>query len=336
MNDTKTAIDYDGAWKYITEQLFSDMLKLLYPYVHSQVDWSVKPEFLTNELPKIIGIKGKKDRKRVDCLAKVRLERDHPTWQLVHIENQMRKRNTFPKRMYTYNYRIREHYLLPVVSLAILGDTNKNWRPSVYEVETLGSSLRFRFLTIKLSDYITRFNELESQTNPFAIAIMVHLKTTDKSVTIEQRAHWKWHFLRMTLKRDYPKEINTAILNFIDWLMKVPDELEQEILTKITNEFGESPMSHQPLLRISQVHLEEYCAESREEGWQGGRLEGRQEGRQEGRLEGLRESLVSQLRLKFGKVPEQALLRVHHATENEMEDIQKAILFKDKLEDVFS
>lgn len=53
-------------------------------------------------------------------------------WLLLHIELQSQMDSGFPKRMFIYHYRIYDRYDREVVSLAVLGDEQPNWRPTEY------------------------------------------------------------------------------------------------------------------------------------------------------------------------------------------------------------
>ncbi|MDJ0735107.1 MAG: hypothetical protein QNJ47_13755 [Nostocaceae cyanobacterium] len=54
--------------------------------------------------------------------------------------------------MFIYNYRAFDLYHQPVISLAILGDESKTWRPSYYQYGLENSQLILNFSIIKLLD----------------------------------------------------------------------------------------------------------------------------------------------------------------------------------------
>ncbi len=55
--------------------------------------------------------------------------------------------------MFTYYYRIKDKYKHTIVSLAVLADENKNWRPNSYESSMWGCSIKFQFPIAKMLDY---------------------------------------------------------------------------------------------------------------------------------------------------------------------------------------
>ncbi|MEA1053973.1 hypothetical protein U5801_29785, partial [Lamprobacter modestohalophilus] len=68
----------------------------------------------------------------------------------------------------------RDRYDRSVVSLAVLSDTNRQFRPESYEDGRWGCDIIFRFPTVKLLDYTEpeRWAELEASDNVFALVIM--------------------------------------------------------------------------------------------------------------------------------------------------------------------
>jgi len=55
------------------------------------------------------------------------------------------------------------------MSLAVLTDTNLNWRPNRFELELWVCRVSLEFPSIKLLDYAHQWRELEQSDNPFAI-----------------------------------------------------------------------------------------------------------------------------------------------------------------------
>ena len=50
MSSLTPPIDFDGAWKEALEALPPNFLALLFPRVHTAIDWVYAPEFLDKEL----------------------------------------------------------------------------------------------------------------------------------------------------------------------------------------------------------------------------------------------------------------------------------------------
>jgi len=69
-------------------------------------------------------------------LVKVWLLDGSEEWILLHIEVQHRPDPEFAARLFHYHYRIFDVYAKRVVTLAILADTDPQWRPTRYERQT--------------------------------------------------------------------------------------------------------------------------------------------------------------------------------------------------------
>ncbi|GBF54509.1 hypothetical protein N0824_02377 [Microcystis sp. 0824] len=76
---------------------------------------------------------------------KVWLLDNQEIWLLIHIEVQSQYDLKFPQRMFIYNYRAFDLYHKPVISLAILGDESRSWRPDFYQYGLGGSQVRVDF-----------------------------------------------------------------------------------------------------------------------------------------------------------------------------------------------
>jgi hypothetical protein len=140
--------------------------------------------------------------------------------------------------MYTYNYRAAELYDKFVVSLAVLGDTIPTWRPNRYAKSVLDCSLSFTFPSVKLMDYEQSWHELESNSNPFAIITMAHLKTKATTSNLTQREEWKWQFIRGLYERGFTKQQIVKLFDIIDTMMTLPEQLQKRLVAKI-NRFEE-------------------------------------------------------------------------------------------------
>ena len=153
----------DSAWKEIIEKFFEELFELLFPDIHDAIDFSKSPEFLNTEMRPIAPFNNMGDRV-ADVLVKVQLKSGTYTYIriFIHIEVQSEPREYFMERMYIYNYRYYDKRLeigTPVVSLAILTDDDKNYRPNEYRVKFCDFELRmkipaFRFRPLSMEDIV--------------------------------------------------------------------------------------------------------------------------------------------------------------------------------------
>ena len=171
----KPQADYDSPWKEIIGQLFEPCLAFFFPLIHAAIDWSCGYTFLDKELQKLTP-DAESGRHTVDKLAKVKLLGGEELWLLLHIEVQGQRDKGFAERMMVYHYRIFDQHRVRLVSLAVLSDNNRHWRPAHYEREAFGCRHRLDFPVVKLLDYREQLSALEQHHNPFALVVLAHLR----------------------------------------------------------------------------------------------------------------------------------------------------------------
>jgi predicted transposase/invertase (TIGR01784 family) len=164
------------------------------------------------------------------------------------------------------------------VSLAILGDERETWRPQPWEAELWGCRVQFEFPTIKLLDYRTRWEELESSRNPFAIAVMAHLKTKETRDNASTRKEWKFRLTKRLYEQGYERKDILNLFRFIDWMLELPASLKQAFRDELEQYEQERQMPY--VTSIEQMGIEK------------GREEGREEERQEIALNLLRQHIA--------------------------------------------
>ena len=268
---TTPSIDFDGAWKEALGPSVPAFVAFFWPKAYAAIDWSQPPDFLEQELRKI-SRKAPLGGRRVDKLAKVWRQDGSETWVLVHVEVQNDAVTDFAERMYVYNYRIYDRHRQRVASLAVLTDQSGIWRPDRFEYELWDSRVDFRYHMVKLRDYRERWDELEASTNPFAIVVMAHLLTKDTQRDTAARYAAKRTLLKQLYRSGLAREQILALLRFIDWIMQLPEGLEDQLWQEVQSAEEETRMT-----RLSYIERK-----SIERGLETGLQQGRQEGRQEG------------------------------------------------------
>ncbi len=176
----------DSVWKELIYKYFEEFLNFFFPHIHKDIDFTKRYEFLDKELEKIVPDSSIKKR-YADVLVKVVLKNGKETWLLVHIEVQGYYEKEFAKRMYSYNYRIFDRYEKDVVSVAILTDSSKDYRPDIFERNYWDFKLLFKFPIVKIIDYKDKEEELQKDKNPFSIVVLTHLKEQETKDNIDQR-----------------------------------------------------------------------------------------------------------------------------------------------------
>jgi len=229
-------------------------------------------------------------------------------WIYIHIEVQGTRQTEFAERMFVYNYRLYDRYRRPIASMAVLADEHPNWRPDYFSYGVLGSETSIRFPIAKLTDYHDKVNELLAADNSFAIVTATHILTQRTRKNDEERYQAKRLLVRLLYQRKWDKQRVIDLFSVIDWMMRLPEELEQQLWQEI--EILEENEKMQYVTSVERIGI----AKGRQEGL----LEGRQEGRQEGLLEGEAEMLGLMLNHRFGELSDAVVNKLRHASEDQL------------------
>ena len=124
-------------------------------------------------------------------------------------------------------------YKRSIASLAVLGDERATWRPNQFSDELWGCEVSFRFPVVKLLDYEQRWQELEASRNPFATVVMAHLKAQETRNNAQERFSSKLYLTRRLYEQGYEREDVINLFRFIDWVMSLPQELEQDFWREV-------------------------------------------------------------------------------------------------------
>ncbi|MCP4150669.1 MAG: hypothetical protein GY757_23180, partial [bacterium] len=250
----KKKTDYDSAWKDVIEELFSDFLSFFYPKIHRDIDFTKKIEFLNRESQSIKPY-GKIGKRLADVLVKVHLKDDSVKylWIFIHIEVQGQEVDDFAKRLFIYNYRIFDEFIetgAEVVSLAILTDEDENYRPDEYKRGRWDFELRMKIPLVKIIDYKTvetKINELALSKNPMAMIVRAQLKEYEaKKGDKTKKFNIKRELYRQCIKAGYSSDETRIIFKFIDWLIRLPEGLQEKLNTELTKLGEDYKMAYIP------------------------------------------------------------------------------------------
>ncbi len=200
---------------------------------------------------------------------------------------------------------ILDRYDRPVVSLAVLCDEQRSWRPDRFVYNKLGCYVDFRFPMVKLIDYRRDEAALEQSANPFAAVVLAQLKVLETRHAPATRWQWKLRPVKGLYNRGLKQEQVRQLFRVLDWMLALPPELDQSFRTDLER-FEETR-------RMPYVTSIERLA--REEGLQEGIEKGIEKGRQEGVAEGLQIAILKLLELKFKKVPAKHIRKLHSVCE---------------------
>jgi hypothetical protein len=200
--------------------------------VHTQIDWTKPIEFLDKELEEVV-----KDaeigRRFADKLVKIYLTNGSEEWILIHIEVQAQQESNFAERVYIYTSRIYSKYNKKVVSIAVLGDDNPNWKPSQFGYSLFGYTLNVEYPIIKLLDYQQQQPQLSASNNPFAIVVLAHLAALNTTNDRTLRKQEKLALVEQLYSMGFEEQDILNLFAFLDWMLTLPLELEAEFKQEV-------------------------------------------------------------------------------------------------------
>ena len=287
--------NYDSPWKEAVEHYFPEFMTFYFPEANAQIDWSKEHVFLDQELRAVVQ-DAELGKRFVDKLVRVTLLNGDEKWIYIHIEVQGTRQTEFAERMFVYNYRLYDRYRRPIASMAVLADEHPNWRPDYFSYGVLGSETSIRFPIAKLTDYHDKVNELLAADNSFAIVTATHILTQRTRKNDEERYQAKRLLVRLLYQRKWDKQRVIDLFGVIDWMMRLPEELDQQLWQEI--EILEENEKMQYVTSVERIGIAK--------------------GRQKGLLEGEAEMLGLVLNHRFGELSDAVVNRLRHASEDQL------------------
>lgn len=305
-------VDYDSPWKEILTGYFPDFLSFFFPPIHGDIDWNRQPEFLDQELQKIVK-EAETGRRSVDKLVKVHLRQGDERWVLIHVEVQAGRKTDFEERLYTYQTRIFDRYRKPCATIAILTDGDNGWRPDCYQRELWGCRVRLDFPMVKLLDFGDRSRELKSSQNPFAIVVQAHLGILASRTDAQARLQHKIALTRALYEHGWSQQRIIDLYRFIDWAIALPDYLTAEYDQAIEQMEQEKQMQYVTTIERNGI------------------AKGLEQGLQQGGYRLLHRQLVR----RFGPLPTPIEERLKQADPEQLESWGEALLDAKSLQELF-
>ena len=340
--------DYDTPWKEAVERYFSEFMDFYFPKAHAKIDWTKPYRFLNQELAQVVQ-DAELGKRLADRLVEVAIVGGGEAWVYIHIEVQGQFEKNFAERLFIYNYRIYDRFRCPVATLAVLVDDDKNWRPDQFGYELFESRLYLEFPSVKLSDHQNRLDELLTEPNPFAIITAAHLFTRQTKANVQQRYALKWQLARLLYERDWDKQRIIDLYSFIDWLMKLPEELNHQLWCDIetlernknmpyvtwVERFGIEKGLKQGLQLGLEQGLEQGLERGLEQGLERGLERGLEQGLEKGMQQGEANVVIRLLTRRFGSLPQATQDHLKQATTEQLELWTDRVLEAKTLESIF-
>ncbi len=315
-----TRADYDTPWKIAVERYFRPFMLFYFADIAALIDWSRGYTFLDGEL-KRIARKAKTGKRQVDKLVKVVRQDGTEDWLYLHLEVQTEKDPEFAERIFTYHYRIYDYYRRPAESLALLCDDDPNWQPDSFAYQVIHTRIGFAFKAIKMTTFAGQESALDQSDNPFAWLTLAWLQTRATRGDMGRRLGVKFGLIRALFRQFGDTPERHDFLRVMDWMMTLPEELEQRLDNMIENFEAEKKVEYvDSIIRIRMERQKKAAL-----------MQGEQKGRQEGRAN----TLVDILEQRFGTVPGQISEKIKQAGEADLRTWVSRALSAPDLETVF-
>ena len=255
--EEKERADYDGLWKDAIERFLPQLLERVLPDLYADIDFSVKPEFLSQELRDSVQ-RHNNAAVYVDELIKLALKDGDSAWILLHIEVQGPGGDTISGRMFHYMTLIYAHHRVMPVALAILTSRRPLEVIDEYSVENhYGTKLSYKYNCFEV--YGQNDEEMLQSNNPFDL-IFYAVKNTSKTSQKKKYA-LLLNITRMLTKKGWSEDDRRDLFSFIVRIVNLTDtELQQ----KFIEEVKEDKMAE--LTFVEKYFRDEGRAEGRKEG----------------------------------------------------------------------
>ena len=222
----KLKIDFDGNWKEIITEFFEEFIQFFLPQLYPEVDFSRPFENLDKELTQILEAIGSDKLRIADKLVKVWLKDGTEKWILIHIEVQSYFEKLFSKRMYEMFSMIFNKHMHPIVAIAIYTNTKT---PRLYHrfiEQNFGTTLIYRFNAYRIMQQDEA--KLLASDNIFALFALANFYVNKTRKDSRKRMVYKEKMMELALEREIPAEKMRRFFLFIDNVMKIPLDLQQE------------------------------------------------------------------------------------------------------------
>ncbi|MES2127736.1 MAG: DUF4351 domain-containing protein [Pseudomonadota bacterium] len=312
--------EYDAPWKEAVTNYFPEFMAFYFPAASERIDWSKPYRFLDQELAKLArhSVVG---RRVLDKLVEVASLDGALKLFLIHVEVQRSREREFAKRIFTYHYRLYDRYRQQIASLVVLADRSMSWRPDNFSYTTLGCTMRLRYAVVKLMDHANQIDRLLSNQNAFALITAAHLMTQATRGKAEQRAAFKWKLARLLFDRQWDRERIADLFFILDWLLVLPEPLQERFQDDIQTLEGSSAM---PFINSFERR-----------GIKKGIEQGIEQGLEQGRKQGQLTLVEAQLAARFGPLSPSVKQRLKASSPPELEHWAVSLLGARSLDDVF-
>ncbi len=236
--EQKERADYDGLWKDAIERFLPRLLERVLPDLYADVDFSVKPEFLSNEL-RDVAQSDNNPAVYVDELIRLTLKNGGDAWILLHIEVQGPGGDAISGRMFNYMTLIYAHHKAMPVALAILTSRRPSEVIGEYSVDNhYGTKLSYTYNCFEV--YAQDDDKMLQSNNPFDL-IFYAVKNTSKN-SQKKKYVLLLNLAKILASKGWSEADRRDLFSFIVRAVNLTDtELQQKFVAEITR--GEDSMA---------------------------------------------------------------------------------------------
>lgn len=211
-----------------------------------------------------------------------------------------------------------DDYDSPVESLAVLADDDPAWRPDQFAYERLGCRHSLQFPAAKLADDAADEDALLDSPNPFALLTAAHLYTRRTRQSPSARFDAKRRLVRLLYARNWTRQRILDFFSVLDWMMRLPRELEQRLWQDVENIEGERKVKY--VTSVERLAIER----------------GLEQEPENGRAQGSASILLHLLNRRFGPPSADVTLRLSLATPEQLEIWAGRVLDAGRIDEVFA
>jgi hypothetical protein len=302
--------EQDNAWKDMLDAHFAEFIAFFFPGIHAEIDWSRGHVFLDKELAKL-GRGHAQGGKLADKLAQVWLKNGVELLVLLHVEVQGEVEPEFNRRVYVYNYKIVDRCGGEVVSLVVLTGATGKAEFGRYETARWGCRLVFEYPFVRLTDWRGRETELLAHANPFALVVLAQLRLLAARGEVAKKYAAKRGLIALLKQQGYQRAQVISLLRFIDWIIALPQDLEDSLEEDIVEALEEKKMP--------------YIASWERRWQQRGEQRGEQRGIEIGEKRGKLDLLLPQLKRHLGEVETELKERIEALSAKQLDKLAVAL-----------
>lgn len=249
----KTKSKPDLLWKDLLAEFDAEFILFFFgKKLHESIDFSIEAEFLEQELNETFAA-NEPNKKITDKIVRYRLKNGQFRFVIIHIEFQGKSEKDFAERMFRYFVYIYIKYgSTDITTLALYTGVSRPKMYSIFSISMFGTKLNYEFNTYTVREQNEA--ELLKSDNPFAFAVLASLYLIKAKKDPHQKLAYKKKLIEIARSKGYGFEKLYRLINFVRYLITLPNDLEVEFKT----------FSYQPLTQYSMKALKDKIKEDKE------------------------------------------------------------------------